>query len=81
MMMMIMKTSKIKNDSMCGDLRIYVNVLEENGFVFVPMINNNLEYEKLVNDKYLVYRNRSENNRHFDVINMKNIIKYLASHL
>ena len=53
----------------------------ENGFVFVPMINNNLEYEKLVNDKYLVYRNRSENNRHFDVINMKNIIKYLASHL
>ena len=53
----------------------------ENGFVFVPIINNNLEYEKLVNDKYLVYRNRSENNRHFDVINMKNIIKYLVSHL
>jgi hypothetical protein len=53
----------------------------ENGFVFVPMINNKSEYEKLVSSNYLVYRNRSENNRHCDVINMKNIIKYLVSHL
>jgi hypothetical protein len=53
----------------------------ENGFVFVPMINNNLEYEKLVSHNYLVYRNRSDNDRHYDVINMKNIIKYLTSHL
>ena len=53
----------------------------ESGFVFVPMINNNLEYEKLVSSKYSVYRNKSENNRQYDVINMKNIIKYLTSHL
>jgi hypothetical protein len=53
----------------------------ESGFVFVPMINNNLEYEKLVSHNYLVYRNKSENNRQYDVINMKNIIKYLTSHL
>jgi hypothetical protein len=50
----------------------------ESGFVFVPMINNNLEYEKLVSHNYLVYRNKSENNRQYDVINMKNIIKYLT---
>jgi hypothetical protein len=50
----------------------------ESGFVFVPMINNNLEYEKLVSSKYSVYRNKSENNRQYDVINMKNIIKYLT---
>lgn len=50
----------------------------EDGFVFVPMINNNLEYENLVSKKYIVYRNRSENNRHYDVINIKNIIKYLT---
>ena len=50
----------------------------ENGFVFVPMINNNLEYEKLVSHNYLVYRNRSENNRHCDVINMKNIIRAIS---
>ena len=49
----------------------------KNGFVFVPMINNNLEYEKLVRHDYLVYRNRSDDNRHCDVINMKNIIKYI----
>ena len=53
----------------------------ESGFAFVPMINNNLEYEKLVSSKYSVYRNKSENNRQYDVINMKNIIKYLTSHL
>jgi len=52
----------------------------EDGFVFVPVINNNLEYENLVSKKYIVYRNRSDNNRHYDVINMKNIIKYLTSH-
>ena len=50
----------------------------ECGFAFVPMINNNLEYEKLVSHNYLVYRNKSENNRQYDVINMKNIIKYLT---
>jgi len=50
----------------------------ENGFVFVPMINNNLEYEKLVSHNYLVYRNRSENYRHYDVINMKNIIRAIS---
>ena len=50
----------------------------ENGFVFVPMINNNLEYEKLVSSNYLVYRNRSENNRQYDVINMKNILRAIS---
>ena len=50
----------------------------ENGFVFVPMINNNLEYEKLVSSKYSVYRNKSENNRQYDVINMKNIIRAIS---
>jgi hypothetical protein len=50
----------------------------ENGFVFVPMINNNLEYEKLVSSNYLVYRNRSENNREYDVINMKNILRAIS---
>jgi hypothetical protein len=50
----------------------------KNGFVFVPMINNNLEYEKLVSNNYLVYRNRSENNRQYDVINMKNILRAIS---
>jgi hypothetical protein len=61
-------------------LNIKITRVGENGFAFVPMINNNLEYEKLVNDNYLVYRNRSENNRLHDVINMKNIIRYLTAH-
>jgi hypothetical protein len=50
----------------------------ENGIAFVSMLKDDLEYKKLVRDKYLVYRNRSEDNRHYDVINMKNIIKYLT---
>jgi hypothetical protein len=53
----------------------------ESGLAFVSMLKDDLEYKKLVSDKYLVYRNRSEDNRHYDVINMKNIIKYLTSHL
>ena len=51
----------------------------QNGFVFVPMINNTAEYEKLVSNNYLVYRNKNENDRQYDVINMKNIIKYLTA--
>ena len=50
----------------------------ENGFVFVSMLKDDLEYKKLVSHNYLVYRNKSENKRHYDVINMKNIIKYLT---
>jgi hypothetical protein len=53
----------------------------ENGIAFVSMLKDDLEYKKLVRDKYLVYRNRSEDNRQYDVINMRNIIKYLTSHL
>lgn len=59
-------------------LNIKITKVGENGLAFVPMINSNLEYEKLVNENYLVYRNRSENNRQCDVINMKNIIRYLT---
>jgi hypothetical protein len=53
----------------------------ECGFAFVSMLKDDLECKKLVSDKYLVYRNRSEDNRQYDVINMRNIIKYLTSHL
>lgn len=53
----------------------------ECGFAFVSMLKDDLECKKLVRDKYLVYRNRSEDNRQYDVINMRNIIKYLTSHL
>ena len=50
----------------------------ENGFVFVSMLKDDLEYKKLVSHNYLAYRNKSENNRQYDVINMKNIIRYLT---
>jgi hypothetical protein len=58
-------------------LNIKITKTGENRFVFVPAINNSLEYEKLVNGNYLVYRNRCDNKRECDVINMKNIIGYL----
>lgn len=58
-------------------LNIKITKVGENRFVFVPAINNSLEYEKLVSGNYLVYRNRSDNSRDCDVINMKNIIGYL----
>jgi hypothetical protein len=53
----------------------------ENGFVFVSMLKDDLEYKKLVSHNYLAYRNKSENNRQYDVINMKNIIRYLTHRL
>lgn len=59
-------------------LNIKITKTGENRFVFVPAINNSLEYEKLVNGNYLVYRNRCDNNRRCDVINMKNIIGLLS---
>jgi hypothetical protein len=60
-------------------LNIKITKVGENRFVFVPAINNSLEYEKLVSGNYLVYRNRSDKRRDCDVINMKNIIGYLDS--
>jgi hypothetical protein len=60
-------------------LNIKITKLGKDGFVFVPMINNTAEYEKLVSNNYLVYRNKNENDRQYDVINMKNIIKYLTA--
>jgi len=49
------------------------------GYVNVPLVNSYLEYEKLVGCDYLVYRNKCCDNRHYDVINMNNIIKVLIS--
>ena len=60
-------------------LNIKITKLGKDGFAFVPMINNTAEYEKLVSSNYLVYRNRCENGRQYDVINMKNIIKHLTA--
>ena len=60
-------------------LNIKITKLGKDGFVFVPMINNTAEYEKLVSSNYLVYRNKCENGRQYDVINMKNIIKHLTT--
>lgn len=54
------------------DLKIEHKEIIPNKFVFVPRIRNNEQFEKIMNNSYVVYRNNN-GNRDIDVSQMKRI--------
>jgi hypothetical protein len=53
-------------------LNIKANIIVNDRFVFVPMINSNEELDNILAKQYIVYRNK-QHFRHIDVIQMKMI--------